>query len=458
MSKKNYASLIFVLCILLILFFMFGWYYLTNYNRAKNIEFCLEDGLYDDLFESGNYITNRDGDYIAYYLSKKPASLDKLHTFRDLIIYPSSNVYGGYANYLNEFSVYNDVSETISTNNIYKAGVQINNIEDYDFLYVYAYDHFSDKLLSEYLNSVSEYVKLNVKNNKYDSISFGMINLLNIIEPKYKNDSITYKYLNNIYDKIKNNSDYNYNIEDLNYLKEQYNSIKNYKDSKKKIDEISKAFDLYGIWVSDDNVKLSINNFKNEAVLYTDSPKNNSTNYVLTLDNGMLLTNKSNVSDKFSIVLSSDTSFEYLVMRKQSDNSLVKKFKRSKINNSKYKPYQDTIKKYLVEDEEDEEESYNTSIYSSSDDDGVPYDKNNDLYRNNDKNKDGKISEDEFQSAVNEYVDGIYSNSGKYGATYDKNDDLYRNNDKNKDGKISGDEYQNSVNEYIDGIMSNYNR
>ena len=54
--------------------------------------------------------------------------------------------------------------------------------------------------------------------------------------------------------------------------------------------------------------------------------------------------------------------------------------------------------------------SYNYNSYDyggSSDDGGVKYDPNDDLYREHDYNNDGKINDQEFQDALGDYMDDL---------------------------------------------------
>ena len=92
------------------------------------------------------------------------------------------------------------------------------------------------------------------------------------------------------------------------------------------------------------------------------------------------------------------------------------------------------------------------------------YKQDDPYYRANDYDNDGSLSLDDFQGAVNDWMDdhdsynsttkksyGSY-NSGKTTekATYKQDDPYYRANDYNNDGSLSLDEFQGAVNDWLD--------
>ncbi len=46
-------------------------------------------------------------------------------------------------------------------------------------------------------------------------------------------------------------------------------------------------------------------------------------------------------------------------------------------------------------------------LNNNSDDGGIKYDPNDDYYRENDHNHDGKINDEEFQDALGDYMDDL---------------------------------------------------
>ena len=112
--------------------------------------------------------------------------------------------------------------------------------------------------------------------------------------------------------------------------------------------------------------------------------------------------------------------------------------------------------------------SYNSGSYGSKTTEKPTYKQDDPYYRANDYDNDGSLSLDEFQGAVNDWMDdhdsyssttkksyGSY-NSGSYGSkttekpTYKQDDPYYRANDYDNDGSLSLDEFQGAVNDWLD--------
>lgn len=100
-------------------------------------------------------------------------------------------------------------------------------------------------------------------------------------------------------------------------------------------------------------------------------------------------------------------------------------------------------------------------------DDSYSYDPDDKYYSNNDYDNDGEINGEEFQGAVNDYMDDYFGGDSydydydydydyydSYG--YDSNDSYYSSNDYNNDGELNGHEFQGAVNDYMDDYFSMY--
>ena len=457
-SKKKKGSnenLIFwglLTLILLILFFTFTF---NTINKLKSISRAIDREDYKSAFEIDKDLTMTYDDYLVNIINDKKSLKDKLNIYYNLMDYSINKEYLDYATFEKKISD-DKFRDKVNSSTIYKTGKKYNKYMDADFLYVYSYDNLGDKFKKEYLKFINEYVELNIEEKNYKAVSFGMLNLLNIIEPKYKNIELTYDYLDYMLDEIKNDEKYSYNIDDLNYIIEQYKKLGDYKDSKKKVTELSKAAKYFGDWGKDatkDEMTVSLQiNYLNGSASY-----NNYDFKIDVKDDKVYLIDKTYKVNTYYLEYSIDGDYELLKMEEQSNTGLILRFKRYKDEKKDYTPYENTIlaKLYVLslDDEKDDDNDYGSYNYDSSSSGGYSYNKDDELYSRNDKNKDGKISDEEFQNALNDYLDQYESSTyGGYGGySYNKDDDLYRKNDKNKDGKINDKEFQDALNDYLDG-------
>ena len=116
--------------------------------------------------------------------------------------------------------------------------------------------------------------------------------------------------------------------------------------------------------------------------------------------------------------------------------------------------------------------SYNSygsyGSYGSKTTEKPTYKQDDPYYKANDYDNDGSLSLDEFQGAVNDWMDdhdsygsnsttkSSYGSYGSYGSkttekpTYKQDDPYYKANDYDNDGSLSLDEFQGAVNDWMD--------
>ena len=311
-KKGSNENLIFwglLTLILLILFFTFTF---NTINKLKSISRAIDREDYKSAFEIDKDLTMTYDDYLVNIINDKKSLKDKLNIYYNLMDYSINKEYLDYATFEKEISD-DKFREKVNSSTIYKTGKKYNKYMDADFLYVYSYDNLGDKFKKEYLKFINEYVELNIEEKNYKAVSFGMLNLLNIIEPKYKNIELTYDYLDYMLDEIKNDEKYSYNIDDLNYIIEQYKKLGDYKDSKKKVTELSKAAKYFGDWGKDatkDEMTVSLQiNYLNGSASY-----NNYDFKIDVKDDKVYLIDKTYKVNTYYLEYSIDGDYELLKM------------------------------------------------------------------------------------------------------------------------------------------------